>query len=204
MAVQRALNTFANLIVLVAVPLLLYYAYHRLRHRRGLREVLRRAGLQWGELRYLWYALAAALVICGWVWLLPPNLEMITRKGAAQHAFAGAGVSVDTISAMLLYAFVQTAFAEEFLFRGLLAGSLGRRMSLLWANLIQSAIFLTPHLLLLFIAPEQWRLLILVFIGALYSGWLRIRSGSMLGPWLIHGSANLAVTLSVLARTMPS
>ena len=28
MAVQRALNTFANLVVLVAVPLLLYYAYH--------------------------------------------------------------------------------------------------------------------------------------------------------------------------------
>ena len=55
MAVQRALNTFANLVVLVAVPLLLYYAYHRLRHQRGLREVLRRAGLQWGELRYWAY-----------------------------------------------------------------------------------------------------------------------------------------------------
>jgi membrane protease YdiL (CAAX protease family) len=204
MVAQRALDTFANLVVLVAVPLLLYYVYHRLRHQRGLRDVLQRAGLQAGELKYLWHAVAAVVVICGWVWLFPPDLEVMTPKGAAQRAFAGAAINLDTISAVLLYALVQTAFAEEFLFRGLIAGSLSRRMSVLKANLIQSVIFLAPHLLLLSIAPEQWRLLIIVFVGALYSGWLRIRSGSLLGPWLIHGSANLAVTLSVLIRTVPS
>jgi membrane protease YdiL (CAAX protease family) len=108
------------------------------------------------------------------------------------------------MSAALLYALVQTGFAEEFLFRGLIAGALSRRMSVLKANLIQSVIFLAPHLVLLFIMPKQWPLLVLIFVGALYSGWIRIRSGSILGSWLIHGGANLAVTLSILIRTVPS
>ena len=49
MVAQRALDTFANLVVLVAVPLLLYYVYHRLRHQRGLRDVLQRAGFRLGS-----------------------------------------------------------------------------------------------------------------------------------------------------------
>jgi membrane protease YdiL (CAAX protease family) len=204
MVVQRAVDTLVNLVILVVVPLLPYYVYQSRRHDRRLGEVLRRAGLQRGELKYLWHAVAAVAVIGVWLWLFPPDLEAMTRKGSAQHAFAGAGVNVAVMSAALLYALVQTGFAEEFLFRGLITGALSRRMSVLKANLIQSVIFLAPHLLLLFIMPMQWPFLVLVFVGASYSGWIRIRSGSILGPWLIHGGANLAVTLSVLIRTMPS
>lgn len=204
MLVQRAMDTLTNLVVLVVIPLLVYCAYHRWRRKRTLGEVLRRAGLQLGELGYLRYALAGVVMICGWIWLLPPDLEALTRQGSAQHRFAGAGLGLDALVAAVLYALVQTGFAEEFLFRGLIAGSLGRRVPLLWANLIQATIFLLPHLLLLYVMPEHWPLLLLVFGGALFNGWLRIRSGSIVGPWLLHGSANLAVTLSVLARTTPS
>ena len=45
----------------------------------------------------------------------------------------------------LLYGVVKTGFAEELLFRGLIAGSLGRRLPLVWANLLQALIFLLPH-----------------------------------------------------------
>jgi membrane protease YdiL (CAAX protease family) len=204
MVAQRAADTLVNLVGLVVVPLLPYYVYHRRRHDLNLAEVLRRAGLQRGELKYVWHAVGAVAAICVWIWLFPPNLEVMTREGAAQHSFAGAGMSLDVISAALLYALVQTGFAEEFLFRGLIAGSLSRRMSVLKANLTQSVIFLAPHLLLLFIMPEQWPLLVFIYVGSLYLGWLRIRSGSILGPWLIHGGANLAMTLSVLVRTMSS
>lgn len=204
MVAQRAVDTLLNLVILVVVPLLPYYVYQSRRHDRGLGEVLRRVGLQRGELKYLWHAVAAVAVIGAWLWLFPPNLEAMTREGSAQHAFAGAGVNVAVMSAALLYALVQTGFAEEFLFRGLIAGALSRRMSVLKANLIQSVIFLAPHLVLLFIMPKQWPLLVLIFVGALYSGWIRIRSGSILGSWLIHGGANLAVTLSILIRTVPS
>jgi membrane protease YdiL (CAAX protease family) len=66
---------------------------------------------------------------------------------------------------------------------------------------IQGAIFLAPHLLLLFIMPEHWPMLLFVFVFALVKGWARIRSGSILGPWLLHAAPNLAVTLRVIAAT---
>ena len=101
----------------------------------------------------------------------------------------------------LLYGVVKTGFPEELLFRGLIAGSLSRRLSLLWANFWQALIFLLPHLLLLFIMPEMWWHLPFVFAGALFAGWVRIRSGSIVGPWLLHATANVTTCLSVIVRT---
>jgi hypothetical protein len=116
MLAQRFVDTLFNLVLLVGIPLAVYYAYHRLRHKRGAGAVLRRAGLQVGDTSYLRHAAIAVVV-------------------------------------------------------------------------------------LLFVMPEHWPLLILIFAGSLFGGWLRIRSESILSPWLIHGGANLAVTMSVLARS---
>jgi membrane protease YdiL (CAAX protease family) len=101
----------------------------------------------------------------------------------------------------LLYGVVKTGFAEEFLFRGLIAGSLARRLPLPWANLAQALLFLLPHLLALRVMPETWGILPLVFAGALFAGWVRIRSGSIFGPWLLHAALNFTMCLSVAART---
>lgn len=64
-------------------------------------------------------------------------------------------------------------------------------------------IFLAPHLLLLAVMPEMAWFLALIFVGALGVGWVRLRSGSILGPWMIHAAANLAMGLSVAVRTGP-
>jgi membrane protease YdiL (CAAX protease family) len=96
---------------------------------------------------------------------------------------------------------VQTALAKEVLFRGLIAGSLARRLPLLWANLSQAAIFLLPHLNILSFDPELWDILPIVFVGALMFGWIRIKSGSILGSWLMHASGDVAMALMVAART---
>jgi membrane protease YdiL (CAAX protease family) len=49
--------------------------------------------------------------------------------------------------------------------------------------------------------PEMWGLLPLVFLGALISGWIRIKSGSIIGPWLMHASGNVTKALSIAIRT---
>ena len=72
---------------------------------------------------------------------------------------------------------------------------------MIWANLVQATIFLLPHLLLLRIMPEIWPILFLIFAGGLLKGWLRIKSGSILGPWLIHPTANIATCLNVAIQT---
>ena len=101
----------------------------------------------------------------------------------------------------LLYGVVQTGFPEELLFRGLIAGSLSRRLPFLWANLGQALIFFVPHLLALKVMPELWRLLPVIFAASLLWGWVRIKSGSIIGSWLMHASGNVAMCLSVAIRT---
>jgi membrane protease YdiL (CAAX protease family) len=144
-------------------------------------------------------ALALVGVVAIVVW--SPPLELFTREGSAQRPFVGLGLSQAAIVLALLYGAVQTGLTEEILFRGLIAGSLSRRLPFLWANVAQAFVFLLPHLLILYVMPEVWPLLPLVFVGALVFGWLRIKSGSIIGPWLMHASGNVAIALSVAIRT---
>ena len=49
--------------------------------------------------------------------------------------------------------------------------------------------------------PEMWPILPLVFVGALTFGWIRIKSGSIVGSWLMHASGNMTMALMVAIRT---
>lgn len=199
--IHGTLSALVNLVILVLVPGFGYYAFHRWRHRRSFREIARRAGLQLGAPRYLGYGLVAALLVVAAILLFPPPLEPFLREGSSQRELAGLGLGLRSVALALLYGVVKTGFAEELLFRGLIAGSLGRRLALPWANLLQALVFLLPHLPLLWIMPETWGILPVVFVGALFAGWLRIRSESMLAPWLLHAAANVTMALSVAARS---
>lgn len=198
---NAALSALLNLLLLAGLPFLFYFVYQKQRRKRGFGEIAQRAGLQLGEGRYVGYSFAFTLAAVAILVIWPPPLEPFVRAGSAQRVFRGLGLGGPTIPMALLYGVVKTGFTEEFLFRGLIAGSLSRRLSIIWANLWQALIFLAPHLLLLRIMPEMWSFLPIVFAGALFSGWLRIKSGSIIGPWLIHGSLNVATCLSVAIRT---
>lgn len=198
---DAAVSAVAQFGVLAVVPLLAYAAFQKWRHARPWAEIARRAGL-WGcPWRYVFYSLAlaafGALAVVAW----SPSVDLFTREGSAQRQFVGLGLGPTAIVLAFLNGAVQTALAEEVLFRGLIAGSLSRRLPLLWANVVQALIFLLPHLLILYVMPEAWGLLVAVFFGALLNGWLRIKSGSIVGPWLIHASGNVTMALSIALRT---
>lgn len=195
------LSAVLNVVIFAGIPFLIYGAYQRWRHRRGFKEIAQRAGLQLGQRRYLGYSLAFALVSITILVAWPLPMAPFLREGAPQRQFAGLGFGGPAIPMALLYGVVKTGFAEEFLFRGLIAGSLARRLPSAWANGLQALIFLLPHLLVITIMPEMWGLLPLIFASALFLGWVRIQSGSILGPWLIHAAANVAMCLIVAVRT---
>ncbi len=201
MLANAVVNAIANVVILGGVPFLLYYLWHRFRHGRRLPEVARRAGLQVGDPKYIAYSAAFAAVSVAALLLWSPPVDVFTREGSAQAEFLGLGITGTSVAMALLYGVVKTGFAEEFLFRGLIAGSLGRRLPLLWANLLQALVFLLPHLLVLTVMPEMWGILPIVFLASLFLGWARIRSESILGPWLVHAAANVATALSVAARS---
>lgn len=196
-----AVSACLQVTLLAGVPFLGYFIYQKWRHKRSFSEVAKRAGLQRCPWPYLAgsaaFALAGVVLIVVW----SPPLELFTRQGSAQRQFVGLGFTTTAITLAILNGVVQTAFAEELLFRGLIAGSLSRRLPIVWTNVLQALIFLLPHLLILQVMPEMWGLLPLVFVGALLFGWMRIKSGSIIGPWLMHASGNVTMALSVAMRS---
>ena len=198
---NAALSALVNLLVFAGLPFFAYFVYQKWRHKRAFGEILRRAGLQLGAGRYLAYSAAFACAGVAIVVLWPPPLDPLVRKGSPQRPFVGLGFGGPAVLMALLYGVVQTGFPEELLFRGLIAGSLSRRLPLLWANLGQALIFFIPHLLVLTVMPEMWGILPIIFVVALICGWVRIKSGSIFGPWLLHASGNVAMCLSVAIRT---
>lgn len=199
--VNAVLSALLNLVLLAGIPFLFYFAFHRWRRKRRLAEIAGRAGLRPVVDPFFGYCAAFAAVVVAALLIWAPPLEPFVREGSPQREFVGLGLGGPAIAMALLYGVVKTGFAEEFLFRGLIAGSLGRRLSLPWANVLQALIFLLPHFLVLSVMPEMWGLLLLVFAGALFVGWARIKSGSILGPWLAHAAVNVTMCLSVAART---
>jgi membrane protease YdiL (CAAX protease family) len=200
---NAALSALLNVLVFAGLPFLTYYAYHKWRHKRSFGEIARRAGLQLGAGRYLAYSAAFALASVGILATWPPPLDPFLRDGSPQQPFVGLGLSGTAVAMALLYGVVQTGFPEELFFRGLIAGSLSRRLPLLWANLVQALVFFIPHLLVLIVMPEMWGILPVIFAGSLFWGWVRIKSGSIVGSWLMHACANAAMCLSIAVRTAP-
>jgi membrane protease YdiL (CAAX protease family) len=198
---DAVLSAVLQVALVGGVPFLGYVIYQKWRHKRSFQEIARRAGLQPGARRYLSYSLAFALVGVVLLVLWSPPVEALTRQGSAQRQFIGLGLGMRAITMAFLNGVLQTSFAEELLFRGLIAGSLSRRLPLLWANVSQALIFFLPHLLILRVAPELWPVLPFVFAGALVFGWIRIKSGSIIGPWLMHASGNVTMALMVAIRT---
>ena len=55
--------------------------------------------------------------------------------------------------------------------------------------------------MVVFVAPGLWMILPGVFIGSLVMGWERMKSGSILGPWIMHATANVTVCMVVAVQT---
>jgi membrane protease YdiL (CAAX protease family) len=200
--VSPVVNALIAVIALAGVPFLGYFIWHKWRHKRRFVEIARRAGLQGSSARYLLISAAIALAVAGVLVLWQPPVAPFLQEGSPQRPFAGLGLGVQAIVMALLYGVVQTGFVEELVFRGLIAGSLGQRLPLVWANLLQALIFMLPHLLILKTMPQMWMLLPLVFVLALAMGWVRIKSGSILGSWLVHATLNVTMCLMVAVRTV--
>ncbi len=168
---------------------------------RSFSEIASRVGLRLGDVRYLAFCCVVALGLVAILNVFPPPVESMVGEGSAMRSFVGLGINGTSIVMAAIYGIINTGFAEEFLFRGMIAGSLSRRLTIFWANLWQSVIFLLPHLLILFVMPELWWILFPIFAGSLLAGWVRIKSGSFVGPWIIHASVNITMCLLIAAGT---
>lgn len=85
----------------------------------------------------------------------------------------------------LFFGFAIAGFQEETIFRGFLQGVLTERFGRWPGNIFQAALFSLAHVG--YFPWAAWPLFIVAFALGLVYGWLRLKRGTLVAPWLAHG-----------------
>lgn len=199
------LTSLVQVLVFSAVPFLVYV----IRHRR-VSGFLRYVGLYRPESKSLvWGTLAVLLVspLLLWSFSLPGLREMATGPATTVGVLRQVGPGLDGIMLLWLYAWVQTAFAEEIFFRGFLAQRLISRLGFATGNLIQAGLFGAIHLALFISLAGQTLTMprsVMLFVVPGVIGWLlgylnvQRGNGSILPGWWAHALAN-TIAFAIMA-----
>ncbi|MEH6821267.1 CPBP family glutamic-type intramembrane protease [Dietzia psychralcaliphila] len=141
------------------VPTLIYVVVQSRREDRSVGSALRLAGVSRGTpAAYGWaLMLLVPLLAAGWLSLALVPVEVLERPGVSVAAMTSVGAAG---------AVVIRAVGEEVFFRGLLGGVLIRRLGFWWGNLLQSVLFLVPHLVLLVVDVRLWPVLPVANVAA--------------------------------------
>jgi membrane protease YdiL (CAAX protease family) len=142
---------------------------------------------------YLWALLFCLLTAIPLVLLaifVFPDLYRHPPQGITLYYYAHLGFSFFSIGIAFLNEFFFTALGEEVFFRGLVGGWLMRRCGFLVGNVLQTLIFLLPHLIALVVDVHLWPLLIAPVLLGWINGWLLYKSGSILPGMLVHALGN--------------
>ncbi|MGP6175086.1 lysostaphin resistance A-like protein [Corynebacterium sp. A21] len=178
-------------LMLFGLPVVIYVLVQSRPHGIGWAAAANRIGLQFGPLTSYYWALLLTMVNLGLFVVVLPLLPA-DRMDAVGVTF----ILASTFT--LALGVISRAVLEELFFRGLVFGVLLPRLGYWWGNLIQSTIFLLPHLILLTVDPGFWPLLPVQFASGWLAGWLRQRSGSLLPGALTHVLVNLLSPVLVL------
>lgn len=170
--------------IVYGLPVLIYLVVQSHRRRLGLRTALYRLGCTPGRVTDYVLAVGLGAVQLALFLVVVPAVPVATLDSPGMVFPVASTVSVAA-------GVVLRAVMEELLFRGLIAGVLQQRWGLLRGNLVQAAVFLLPHLILLAVDLRAWPILIMQFLSALLLGWLRHRSNSFLPGAVAHAAANL-------------
>lgn len=126
--------------------------------------------------------------------------EVLSSPNVTVSQYESLSLSAGTVLLVLLLETFYVALGEELFFRGLLGGVLFRRLGFALGNVLQTTLFLLPHLPLLLVSFGLWRLVLVQLMVGWLLGWLRFKSGSILPGWIAHALANVLGALALLFR----
>jgi len=177
--------------VLLSIPSLIFIIANRIRNQ-DWRSILLDIGWKLPSINYLAIGLGMGL-LAGLFSFFTPNMipsEVLNQPSIAQSIYTKWSLSISTFFLVFLREAIYVALGEEVFFRGFLGGILFKKLGFKIGNIIQSIIFLLPHLLLLTVSLKLWPLLIAQFIAGWLFGWLYYKSESILPSWLGHSLCN--------------
>lgn len=176
--------------VLFCGPAIVYLVVQSRRRDVTVALARRRLGVTWGSpAAYGWAALSLMpLLLLGWAAIatIPDDVFAAPEVSIAQLTSVGAVLGV-----------VLRAVGEEVLFRGLIGGVLMRRLGFLWGNLLQTSVFVVPHLLVMLVDVRAWPIVAVQFLAGWVLGRLRHRSDSVAPGAVVHAVINVAAGVSL-------
>ncbi len=86
---------------------------------------------------------------------------------------------------MLFFGLAIAGFQEETIFRGFLQSVLTERFGNWKGNILQAAAFSIAHIG--YYPSDAWHLFILAFVLGIVFGWLKMKRGTLIVPWIAHG-----------------
>jgi len=178
-------------LILLLIPSLIFIGVNKIR-KRDWNSILSNIGWKLPPVRYLAIGLGMGL-LPGLITIFIPNIlppELIDQPEIAQSIYSEWSLSIITFFLAFLREAIYIALGEEIFFRGFLGGILFRKIGFIAGNIIQSIIFLLPHLLLLTISVRLWPILLMQFLGGWIYGWIFYKSESILPSWLAHSLGN--------------
>ncbi|PPG02880.1 CPBP family intramembrane metalloprotease [Pseudoclavibacter sp. RFBI5] len=174
--------------VLFCLPAAIYLFVQSRGENRTLAAARLQLGLTWGSANgYAWAGLLLfPLLFAGWLAIVSVPAEVVDAPGVSVARLTSLGVALSV---------VLRAFGEEILFRGLLGGVLSRRLGFQKGNLLQSLVFVVPHLGILLVDIRAWPVIPAQFAAAWILGWLREKTGTFVPGALVHAAANMCAGL---------
>jgi uncharacterized protein len=178
-------------LIVLSIPSLIYVAVRKWRGERW-NNIFEKIGWQGSPPIYFLWALGAMAIVAGLGWLAFQFIpsEVLQDPNINIAGYAGWTLSITSFLLAWLREAIYVALGEEIFFRGFLGGWLVRRLGFMIGNVIQTLIFLLPHLLLLLVSLSLWPIILVQGVAGWLLGWLRYRSGSILPGWLAHSLAN--------------
>jgi membrane protease YdiL (CAAX protease family) len=173
------------------IPSLIYIGVLRIRGQTS-KYLFGLVGWQLTSLRYLLIGLLTGVLAGVFVSTFSPDIppEILENPKIATSQYAGLTLGLQSFFIALLREGIFVALGEEIFFRGFIGGLLIRRLGFQIGNLLQSIIFLLPHLLILTVSTTLWPILIPQFIAGWIYGLLLYKSGSILPSWVAHSLSN--------------
>lgn len=138
------------------------------------------------------------------IWTVGTSLAFVLLGALILYALKGvetatsefAGMGIQAIPAIMVYAVFNTALPEELLFRGFLLKRLNNKFGFTIANIIQAVLFGLLHGVMFFsLVGVIKAIMIITFTGVIawFMGYINEKkaNGSILPSWLIHSISNI-------------
>lgn len=195
---SAVLSAALQLLVCLLLPFLFYLLFHR--RKEGFLKFL---GLYRPTPSSLGLAaLLAAVSAPVMLWVLSRGDlgAVVTSPQTSAGQLRALGWPMERLGVLLVTAIIQTALAEEILFRGLIAKRLIQWLGFPAGNLLQALIFGGLHLVLYQAAAPgalTVGMLAALLLPSTLMGWAlgylneRLGSGSILPSWLSHALSNM-------------